>query len=435
LKKEAINIIKTLRENDFESYLAGGCVRDILLNRKPKDYDIATNAKPNDIEKIFDKTISVGKKFGVIIVIMNEKQFEIATFRKDGQYKDGRRPSKIEFSSIEEDAQRRDFTINALFLDPIDNKIYDFVNGKKDLENKIIRFVGKPEERIQEDRLRIMRGIRFALKYNFTIEKETYKAIKRNSYKINDISQERITEELFKMLDCKQPREMLNLLFDTNLIYYILPEIAIMKNITEPIKYHPEKYLLEHTIRTMENLNNEKDLELIFAGMIHDIGKPHTRERTNRIRYNGHDKVGADMTERLCERLKLSNAIKIKLVALVGNHMKFQYIKEMKKSKLKKYISSKYWNELLKLHKADCLASNMNLENYNYAIKKQKILEKEGLKPDPFIAGKDLINMGFIPSPQFSKILNEVYILQLENELKNKEECIKYIKDREGNEL
>ncbi len=427
--QKAIQIIKMLQHHGYQAVLAGGCVRDSLLLQEPHDYDIATNAQPKEVERLFPHTIPVGKQFGVIIVNIDGDNFDVATFRKDGEYLDGRHPKDIQFASMKEDALRRDFTINALFWDPIKDQIYDYVNGMNDINKKIIRFVGNPWDRIHEDKLRIMRAIRFAGKYLFGIDVDTYKHLKMLSFKINDISQERITEEILKALQYCNSKILLETWFDTNLMYHILPEVALLKDLEEPEKYHPEKYTLIHTSMVMHHLRNDDSI-LILAGMLHDIGKPYTQIITDRIRYYNHANIGSSIVRRLCDRLKLSNEIKERLIYLVKHHMDFINAKRMKKSTLKKYMAHKYFDDLLKLFYADIDSSHKNFTNYNYIIEKKKEFEqKQEINPPKLICGKDLIDLGLQPGPQFSEILSDIWERQLELQLTTKDDAMKYIRE------
>jgi poly(A) polymerase len=426
--KTVKKIIKTLQKNGHKAYLAGGCVRDELLGITPNDYDIATSALPDEVVKLFNKTISVGVNFGVIIILLDDIQVEVATFRKDSYGKDfdGRHPNKVVFSTIEEDVKRRDFTINGMYKDIKNKKIIDKIEGLEDLKNKTIRFIGNPFERIEEDKLRMLRAIRFAVKYDFVIDKETYKAIKRNSYKIVDISKERIRDEFFKMLCLSKPYKVFHYLKDTNLLLYILPEIVSMIGIKQPKKYHPEGDVYEHTLITLAKMDKFKDDNiLLFAALLHDVGKPFTCEYYDgRERFNGHASTGAEISIEICKRFKLSKKETQRVIYIIENHMKPKDCKKMKKSTLKKFLANEYFNDILNIHKADCLASNNIMDNLDFLNSQKDIFSKEKKLPVPLISGKDLIELGLKPSKEFSKILNEIYEQQLNEEIIEKDKLM-----------
>ncbi|HOK39667.1 MAG TPA: CCA tRNA nucleotidyltransferase [bacterium] len=429
----AVKIIKKLQKKGFEAYFAGGCVRDFLLKKKFKDIDIATNATPDDVKKIFKKTIEVGKQFGVVKLIYYGNEYEITTFRKDINYFDGRHPEKIEFCGIEEDAKRRDFTINALYYDVNKNKVLDFVNGVADLKNKIIRAVGAPDERFQEDKLRIIRAIRFAIRLNFKIEKKTYQSIKKFANKIREVSFERIREELKLILTNKGADEAIRLISKTGILKEILPEVENLKGVKQPEEFHPEGDVFEHTLLMLKYMK-KPTFTLAMGALLHDIGKPVTFKIEDRIRFNEHECVGAEIAEKICERFKLSNKEKEQIVSLVREHMKFMFVKEMRLAKLKRLLNMENFSEHLELHRLDCLASHKNLENYHFCKKKLKEFANEiNIKKIRLITGDDLISLGFKPSPIFKTILNEIEDLTLEKKLTTKEEAINYVINKYNN--
>jgi poly(A) polymerase len=427
---DAIKIIKKLDDNGFQAVLAGGCVRDLILGLPSNDYDIATNATPEVIESLFEKTIPVGKSFGVIIVIENDKQYEIATFREDGKYSDNRRPDSVTFGSIEEDAKRRDLTINGIFYDPIINKYYDFVNGVDDIQRKIVRFIGDPNKRIEEDKLRILRACRFSIKFDFEIEKESFEAIKNHAHEIQTVSIERISDEFIKILRLRKPKKAFDLLFETKLIDYVLPEIRTLQGVEQPIDYHPEGCVLTHTIKTLENLPENASDELLMGMLLHDIGKPATFEMLDRIRFNGHDKKGAEIAEVILKRMKFSNDFIDRVVSLVSDHMKFMAAPIMKMSTLKRFVRQPHFNEHLVLHRADCLSSHGNLDNYNFVVQKMNEIPPEKIKPPKLITGKDLLDLGFIEGPIFRTILDDIDDKQLEEIIKDRESALLYVKQQ-----
>ena len=426
-REKALHIVQTLRNQGRYAVLAGGCVRDMLLGIEPHDYDIATKAYPDEVEALFTNTKAVGKAFGVVLVNIEGTDFEVATFRSDGEYFDGRRPSTVHFSDIKEDAERRDFTVNALFYDPLDKKVIDFVGGQEDLKNKILRFVGDPETRIKEDKLRLLRFVRFILKLGFEMNKESFLAVRLHSPDIYKVSPERIREELMKMLEVGKPRQMVQLLMGTHLMHHILPEVAELAECEQDSEWHPEGDVLTHTIMVMEELKDEPSL-LQLAAMFHDIGKPSTSVvRDGRITNRGHASVGKEMTEKRMRELKFSND-EIELVtSLVHHHMKGHVAPHMKKSKLKRLLAEPWAEMLVKLAMADQKASHGDTEGAEFLKEKFETWEPEDVKPEPLITGNDLINLGLEPGPIFSEILDAVSDGQLEGDLNTWEEAIDYV--------
>jgi tRNA nucleotidyltransferase/poly(A) polymerase len=436
----AISIIIKLQSNGYVAVFAGGCVRDMLLGVEPKDYDIATSAKPEQIEQLFDHTIPIGKSFGVITIIANNYQFEVATFRRDGVYEDNRHPSTIEFcDNMIEDAKRRDFTINGMFYDPLTNMLYDYVGGQADLENHIIRFIGNANDRIQEDKLRMLRAIRFAVKLNFRIYSDDFEVIRSNAIFIKTVSIERTSDELVKIFRCSNIRRAIDLLIKTDLLQIVLPEIYQLKNCEQDKIYHPEGHTLEHTIRLIENIkfppehHNNINI-IIWAGLFHDVGKPFTfmKDENGRIRNYGHDLYGEKITKTVLQRLKFSNEFIENVCGIVGDHMHIKQINKMKKSTVKKYACKPYINELLIVSQADSMASGLGYEHNNLIeIFNHKINEygRANIKPNRLLTGNDLKIMGYKPDPIFAIILNEVYDLQLNDQIQTKEQAINYVKE------
>ena len=427
----ASNIVKTLQKARYEAVFCGGAVRDMLLDIEPKDIDIATSATPTQIESLFERTKTVGKAFGVVLVRFCDYEFEVATFRNDGNYSDNRRPDSVTFSTMIEDAQRRDFTINAMFYDTSRTKVIDYVGGKEDIAFKLIRFVGNADDRIKEDNLRLLRAIRFALRFDFDFERFTFSAIKRHARLVKNVALERIKEEFVKMIMIGKPRRMFKLLLDTGLMQQILPEVVEMVGSPQNPKHHREGDVMEHVILVMEKLIGQS-LELQLAGMFHDIGKPRTLvfedgQPTNK----GHDKVGAEMTEEIMLRLKFSNE-EIELVKnLVSDHMKHHIVKEFRKSTLKRYMSLPYFNDLMILNEADTLSASGDMEHIEFLKEKMNEWEPEIIHPKTsLISGRDLIKLGFKPGPIFGTILREVEELQLEEILTTYKGAIKHVKKR-----
>lgn len=405
-------------------------MRDLLMGSEPSDYDVATTATPEEVMKLFKKTIPVGVQFGVVLVLVDGIQYEAATFRTEAGYSDGRHPDKVEFATAEKDARRRDFTINGMFYDPEKEEVLDYVGGQDDLKKKVIRAIGNPHERFEEDKLRMIRAVRFSARFQFPMEKETLKAIKELAPKIKVVSAERIHDELVKMFTGPNAGKALDLLRDTGLLHEILPEIEPMIGCEQPPEFHPEGDVYIHTRMLLEQLKEPSEV-LAFAALLHDVGKPPTFQRADRIRFNRHEHVGARMAEEICKRLKFSNNNTKQIVECVQNHMKFKDAPKMRESKLKRFLSRDTFDTEMELHKIDCLASHGSLEIYEFC--KNKIEEfknaQEEIKPKPLVTGNDLIALGEKPGPHFKKILEELYDLQLENKIKTTEEGIAKAKE------
>lgn len=452
LKATAISIVKRLRENGFSALFAGGCVRDMLMGSIPEDYDIATDARPDDIINIFKRTVPIGIHFGVVLVMENDFEFEVATFRSDGTYSDGRHPDTVTFCDARGDALRRDFTINGMFYDPIEDKHFDYVGGEEDLKTGMIRAIGNPFERFDEDSLRMIRAVRFACRFNFKIEDQTAEAIKKFHDKVLIVSKERIRDELRKTLTGPNPDTSIKMLDDLNLLHEILPEVTAMKGVEQPENFHPEGDVFTHTLLTLTKLANgrkttdareelhpvsndsdKKNLygswELAMAVLLHDIGKPVTFEIADRIRFNNHDSIGAKMAEKICERLRMSNAEKERITWLVKMHLYLRHAQEMRISKLKRLFAHDGYPELAELYKVDSLASTANLDDYNFCQNMFEELKDEEIKPEPLITGNDLITLGLKPGPIFAKILDAIKDEQLEQKITTKEEALKKAKE------
>ncbi len=394
----------------------------MLLKTPPKDFDIATNARPFEVAELFDRTIDVGAAFGVQVVLLPEGPFEVTTFRKDGPYHDGRHPCSVAFTDEEEDAQRRDFTINALFYDPVERTVLDYVGGLDDLRAGLVRAVGVPRERFQEDHLRLLRAIRFAARLGYAVEKQTYRAILEAAPLITSTSAERIRDELLKMLTEGGTRRAFELLDDTGLLQEILPEIAALKGVEQPPEFHPEGDVFTHTLLMFDLLENPSRT-LALGVLLHDAGKASTQTRTDRIRFNDHDKAGARIAREVCERLRLSRRETERVVWLVAQHMRFQHIPDMRESKRKRTIRAEGFDELKELCRVDCLASHGNLDTVAWVENYQAQLPPDALRPEPLIDGKGLMALGYPPGPLFSKILQRVEDLQLDGTLTTREEA------------
>ncbi len=436
LKETATGIVKRLRERGFSALFAGGCVRDMLMGSVPEDYDIATDAHPDDIINIFERTVPVGIHYGVVLVMENDFEFEVATFRSDGTYSDGRHPDTVTFCDTRGDALRRDFTINGMFYDPIDNKCFDYVEGMNDIKAHLIRAIGDPFERFNEDRLRMIRAVRFACRFNYEIEGQTIEAIKKLRDKVLTVSAERIRDELEKILMGPNPHTGIKMLDDLNLLHEILPEVTAMKGVEQPDNFHPEGDVFTHTLLTLSELDATRKStgisfkwELAMAALLHDIGKPVTFEVADRIRFNNHDNVGAEMTEKICERLRMSNAEKERITWLVRKHLYLRHAQQMRISKLKRLFAHEGYPELAELYRVDSLASTGDLEDYNFCQNMFEELQEEEIKPEPLITGNDLIALGLKPGPIFSKILDTIKDDQLEQKITTKEEALKKAKE------
>ena len=427
IRKTGIKIIEKLNQAGYNALFAGGCVRDEIMGIEPGDYDVATDAHPEEIMAIFDKTIAVGAQFGVVIVVMDGIQFEVATFRSDGRYIDGRHPESVSFStSAREDALRRDFTINGLMFDPIREKLYDYVSGAEDIRAHIIRAIGNPTERFDEDKLRLMRAVRFAARFEFQIEGNTLTAIKKLAPNIVEVSQERIRMELAKIIIGKNSGVGLQLLHDTGVLEHILPEVSAMVNVWQPPQYHPEGDVFTHTKLALDGLEEPSPV-LALATLLHDVGKPRTFIVTDRIRFHQHAKVGAEIADEICVRLRCSNDERKQIVACVQNHMQFMSVLRMKESTLKRMFQRDTFLDELELHRADCLASHGKLNNWEFCLRKYDEYEPDDIKPEPLMSGYDLIALGYKPGPKFRKILDVVEEAQLENQITTRKEALDFV--------
>ena len=412
--REAVQIVKTLRDAGHEAYLVGGCVRDLLRGVPPQDYDVATSATPEVVQRLFPRTVPVGAQFGVILVLEGDSTYEVATFRTDEGYQDGRHPERVVFSTAEQDAKRRDFTINGLFWDPVAKRILDYVGGQADLKRKLIRAIGDPAQRFTEDKLRVLRAVRFSAVLGFPVEPATWAAVAAHAPQITVVSGERIRDELIKLFTGPHPGRGLDLLDQSGLLAIVLPEVAATKGVQQPPEFHPEGDVYVHT-RLLLELLKAPSPTLALAGLFHDIGKPPTFQVRERIRFDGHDRVGADMTERICRRLRFSNEETEKIVSSVGNHMRFKDVQRMRVSTLKRMLRQPNFSEEMALHRADCLASHKQLDNWRFLRKKLKEFSApQALKPPPLVSGRDLLTAGYPEGPVIGQILRLVEEQQLE---------------------
>lgn len=431
LRKYAILIVEKLQQAGFKTYFAGGSVRDVLLGKDPVDYDIATGAIPEQVKEIFDKAINVGKSFGVSRVPMHNCWFEVATFRTDSAYHNGRHPSSVTYSTPEEDAQRRDFTVNAIFYDPISKEIHDYINGRQDIEDKIIRCVGNPIERFEEDHLRMLRAVRFTSVLSFTMESETADAIRATAASILKISPERIRDELTRILvESPKSGDAIMLLDEVGLLEHILPEIKAMQGQEQPPQFHPEGDVFVHTI-TMLNLMDKKDKILAFSVLLHDVGKPGTAVvAPDRIRFNGHASYGRKLSKEILRRLRFSNQDQDDISNCVGRHMRFMEVKNMKQSTLRRLVGSPTYPTEVELHRLDCLGSHGGLDNYDMVKAFEEELKNEPVLPDHWITGHDIIALGITKGPKIGKWLKKAYEAQLNGDFKSKEELYIWLKTK-----
>ena len=430
MEKTARDVAARLRERGHLAYFAGGCVRDIVRGETPKDFDIATDANPEGVQKLFPHTYAVGAHFGVILVVENGFQFEVATFRADDVYVNGRRPSAVHFSSPEEDARRRDFTINGMFYDPVAERVIDFVGGRADIQAKLVRAIGDPGQRFAEDRLRMLRAVRFATVLDYKIDYETWDALLANVVSINEISAERIREELVRMFLSSNRTRGWDLLDSSGLMRAILPEIDAMKGCAQPEQFHPEGDVFEHTRLMLQFLREKVSVPLVFAVLLHDVAKPRTAtvDNTGRIRFNEHDRIGAEMTEEIMRRLRFSGAEIDATVEMVRQHMVFKDVPKMRMAKLKRFMARPTFDDELELHRVDCQGSHRMLDNYEFLLRKREEFANEPIIPPPLVCGDDLIALGLKPSPKFGEILEAVETRQLEGTLRTREEALEWVK-------
>ncbi len=425
----ALQIIQKLRQNGHEALLAGGCVRDHLLGRVPKDYDVATSATPEQVVRLFPGALTVGAHFGVVIVRAGEEQIEVATFRTDGSYKDGRRPESVTFATAEEDARRRDFTVNGLFRDPIADRIIDHVSGLEDLRNKLLRAIGDPSKRFEEDKLRLLRAVRFATVLGFEIEPATWSAVREFAPTIRSVSAERIRDELIKIFLHPQRLRGFDLLVESGLMGEVLPEILALRGVEQPPQWHPEGDVFIHTRLMLSKLPEHVSLPLVLSVLLHDIAKPATFsvDEGGRIRFNGHDKLGAQMAGDILRRLKFPNDVIEPTQTAVLHHMAFKDVKKMRQSTLKRMMSRPTWPDELELHRVDCLGSNGNLDNHDFMVAKAEEFSREPLIPRPLLNGRDLIALGWPPGPGLGEVLTKVQDAQLEGQISTREEALAWL--------
>lgn len=428
----ANSICETLRRSGFQALLVGGCVRDLLFGREPADYDVTTDATPDQMIALFPESVAVGAQFGVILIPREELKVEVATFRSDIGYSDGRHPDRVAFSkTAEEDVQRRDFTINGLLMRHDTGEVLDYVGGQDDLRAKVIRAIGEPDRRFTEDKLRMLRAVRFAARFGFEIETDTFNAVRRHVEEIGQVSSERLRDELTKMLTEGAARRAFELLEETGLLQQVLPEIAAMKGVEQPPQFHPEGDVWIHTRIMLEGLPAGVSPTLAWGVLLHDVGKPPTfksaSETGDRIRFDGHVDVGVRMAEEICRRLRFSNEDTEQTLALVDNHMRFKDVDSMRTSTLKRFVRLPHFDEHLALHRLDCLSSHGNLDSYDLVRRFIAETPPEQVRPERLITGDDLQAMGFRPGPLFSQILRSLEDAQLEGQVKTRKEAAQFV--------
>ena len=431
----ANSICDALQSAGFQALLVGGCVRDLLLGREPADYDVATSATPRQVLKLFPDGITVGAQFGVILVQSDGAKVEVATFRSDVGYSDGRHPDRVEYaSSPEEDVKRRDFTINGLVMRHDNGEILDYVDGQADLRAGMIRAIGEPDCRFTEDKLRMLRAVRFAARFGYQIEHKTFAAIRKHAREISQVSPERIRDELTKLLTEGAARTGFELLDSCWLLSIILPEIAAMKGVDQPPQYHPEGDVWTHTLLMLQGLPAGCSATWAWGVLLHDVGKPATfrsaRETGDRIRFDGHVDVGLAIGKRILGRLRFSNDDTEQILSLVEHHMKFKDVGRMKLATLKRFVRLPRFEEHLALHRLDCLSSHRNLEAYEFVTDFIRTTPLEVVRPGRLVTGEDVLGLGYKPGPIVGRILAAVEEAQLNGELGSREEAIFFVESK-----
>lgn len=429
----AEEICRVLAKAGHRAYFVGGCVRDLVLGREPGDYDVATDARPERVQELFPRSLAVGAQFGVIVVYEDSVEVEVATFRSDVGYSDGRHPDRVIYAnSPREDVLRRDFTINGLLMDPRTAEVLDFVGGRDDLRAGIIRGIGAPEVRFAEDKLRMVRAVRFAARFGFAIEPITLAAIRKLASQVRQVSAERLRDELTKLLTEGAARRGFELLDETGLLEVLLPEVEKMKGVKQPPEFHPEGDVWTHTLLMVEKLPVGVSSTLAWGALLHDVGKPPTftppSGPEDRIRFDEHVEVGTRMAEEICRRLRFSNDETEQIAALVANHLRFKDVFQMRPSTLKRLVRLPKFDEHMELHRLDCLSSHGSLEAYEFVRRFLAQTPPEQVRPPRLVTGDDLKQLGYTLGPLFKEILQTVEDAQLEGRLGNREEAIAFIR-------
>ncbi len=427
MERAARRIVAKLRRHGHEAFFAGGCVRDRLLRRKPQDIDVATSALPESVAALFPRSSMVGSRYGVVQVRLYGRAYDVTTFRTEGPYLDGRHPTSVAFSSPMQDALRRDFTVNALFYDPITDRVIDYVRGRADVRNRLIRTVGEPAERFNEDKLRMLRAVRFACGLGFRIERGTWEAIRQHAQEITLVSGERIRDEIVKIIIGPDPARGLDLLSDSGLLRWVLPEVEAMRGIPQPPEYHPEGDVYTHTRLALSLLRKPSPV-LALATLLHDVGKPPTYSEEERIRFDGHVEIGARMAAEICRRLRLSNDQTERIIDLISHHLRFMHVQEMRESTLRRFLAKPDFRDHLEMHRVDCLSSHRDLDSYKYCMDKLEELRCQPAPLSPLMRGRDLIEMGYEPGPLFSRILRTIEDLQLEGRVRTRDEAAEQVR-------
>ena len=419
----AVEVVRRLNARGFRALLAGGCVRDLQLGLAPRDYDVATDADPQQVIDIFQNTRPVGAHFGVVEVRLAGHSFEVARFRRDLGYSDGRHPDAVEFAGEAEDARRRDFTVNGMFWDPMTDRVLDYVGGLADIERKTIRTIGTAEDRFTEDRLRMMRAVRLGCRLHWRIDAATFGAIRRSSADLAEVSVERVRDEFVRILTEGGAPLGVRWLIDSGLMNGVAPEVLELDGVPQPPEYHPEGDVLTHTLIMLGLMRNPSP-GLAMAVLLHDVGKPRTFRRADRIRFDNHAAVGAQVTDEICRRLRFSGEATRHIVRLVADHHRFMHVRQMRASRLKRFLRLERFDEHLELHRVDCMSSHRNLENYHFCRQALATLDPEEIRPEPLITGRDLIKLGYTPGPAFKAVLRAVEDGQLDGRVRDRESAL-----------
>src|SRR2546422_5907862 len=443
-QQAAVEIVRRLRAEGFQAYLVGGCVRDLVMGREPKDYDISTDATPEAIVRLYPESLTVGAQFGVVLVPREAGDVEVATFRSDGRYTDGRHPDEVRYSkTAEEDVRRRDFTINGLLYDPLaapaaaptdrltaaTNGVLDYVGGLADIQGRRIRTIGDPGERFSEDHLRMLRAVRFTVRFGFSLDPAALKAIRELAPEIHDVSAERVRDEIVKILTEGNPRRGFELLDEAGLLKEVLPEIKALQGVQQPPEFHPEGDVWTHTLMMLEGLRNPTPT-LALGVLLHDVGKPPTFSVRERIRFDNHLEVGARTAEDILMPLRLPSRETERVVELVRHHLRFKDFPQMRRSTQLRFLRLPGFDEHLELHRLDCLSSHRDLTNYELARRMLEETPAQEIKPAPLVRGDDLIAKGYAPGPLFKQILQTVDDAQLEGKVHNREDALELVAEQ-----
>ena len=429
-RERAVEVIRVLRGAGHAALVAGGAVRDLLLGRTPADYDVATSARPDQVTRCFPHVVPVGARFGVVLVMMAGHPVEVATFRHDAVYEDGRRPVSVTFTDRpEEDARRRDFTVNGLFLDPETGEVVDYTGGREDARRRLLRAIGDPCERFDEDRLRLLRAVRIATALDFEIEETTWRALRARAPEIASVSGERIRDELLRMLTGPRARRGLELLLVTGLMGAILPEVAAMPGVLQPPRFHPEGDVWVHTLLAVQALESPSAV-VALGTLLHDVGKPPTRIVAERARFDRHPQVGAEMARDICRRLRLSRRETERVVDLVATHLVFMEVIRMREGTLRRLLAGPDGADHLAVHRADCLASHGRLDHFEFSVRRREEYLREVAPPPRLLTGHDLIDLGLSPGPEFARILGEAEDLTLTGRLSSREDALEWARTR-----